>query len=307
MNPQPSKVLKLFGLNASRLQKPSDAMLAQVYFVEDQYILRSRPYEADTPARFEAECNLCGQVAELTGFRFPEYLQCTSGDSFVVDEGYFWTLHQIIPGRPLGSWFELHRIDPSVHREVLNTLHRLHTLTTGTIDEKFIDRRRLIELITPSMDEARSFLSGQVLERLELAFESVKSYCDAYPPEISCFVHGDFHHGNILAQNGRIVGFIDLDWCRAGSFYEDFAFSLMMMLRDYKNWSPEFRWSRYRSILDDYDFNGDAELLNDHLILYALFDCTVFNSSNFENANAFFKYQKQFLESVCLANIPQVA
>jgi len=301
MNQQLSNVLKLFGLEASRLRKPSDAMLAQVYFVEDQYILRSRPYEADTPVRFDTECNLCGQVAELTGYRFPEYLQCASGDRFVVDKGYFWTLHKIIPGHPLGSWFELHRIDPSVHHKVLGSLRRLHTLTTGTIDEKFIDRRRLIDLITPSMDEARSFLSGQALDRLGVAFESVKSYCDAYPPGISCFVHGDFHHGNILAKDQQISGFIDLDWCRAGSFYEDFAFTLMMMMRDYKNWSHEFSWSMYRSILDDYDFKGDAELLNDHLILYALFDCTVFNSSNFENSNAFFKYQKQFLESVCRA------
>jgi aminoglycoside phosphotransferase len=31
------------------------------------------------------------------------------------------------------------------------------------------------------------------------------------------------HHGNILAQNGRIVGFIDLDWCRVSSYYEDLA------------------------------------------------------------------------------------
>jgi len=304
MNSQISAILKSFGLKANQIQKPPDAMLAQVFLVDDHYILRSRPYEKDTPARFNAECGLCSQVAALTGFRFPLYERSAAGDRFVVDQGHFWTLHRIIPGRPLGKWFELHRIEPSVSRRVLNALKQLHLMTMGCFDEKVIDRRRLLDLIAPPMAEARDFLSTPALDRLVPAFDRVKQYCGSYSPETSCFVHGDFHHGNILAQNSRIIGFIDLDWCRVGSFYEDFAFSLMMMLRDYKTWSYEFRRPLYRSILDDYGFEGDTELLNDHLILYALFDCTVFKSSTFENANAFFEYQKQFLEAVCKANTP---
>jgi len=303
MDQRTHKILTLFGLNASRIHKPSDAMLAQVFFVDDHYILRSRPYEEDTPVRFATECELCAHVAGLTGFRFPEYRRCLSGNHFVVDEGYFWTLHPLIPGRPLGRWFELHQIDPSVNRQVLKTLRQLHRMTTGCFDEKSIDRGRLLELIAPAMAEANDFLSVGALDRLRLAFDRVKRYCESYPPEKSCFVHGDFHHGNILVQKGRIVGFIDLDWCRVGSFYEDFAFSLMMMLRDYKNWSPEFQWSTYQSMLDDYDFQGDSVLLSDHLILYALFDCAVFKASCFENATAFFKYQKRFLEAACRAEL----
>ena len=279
-------------------------MLAQVFLVENRFILRSRPYEKDTPARFAAECELCSQVAELTGFRFPAYERSASGDRFVIVQDHFWTLHRIIPGRPLGTWFELHSLEPSVSRRVLNTLKQLHLMTTGCFDEKIIDRKRLLDLVTPSMAGAGDFLSAPALDRLMLAFDRVKKHCSSYSPETSCFVHGDFHHGNILGQNDRIIGFIDLDWCRAGSFYEDFAFSLMMMLRDYKNWSSAFRRPLYRAILDDYGFEGDADLLNDHLILYALFDCTVFKSSTFENATAFFEYQKQFLESVCKANTP---
>jgi len=303
MKPRTSKILKLFNLDASRIQKPSDAMLAQVYLVDDRYVLRSRPYEKETPALFAAECELCEQVAGLTGFRFPKYQRPMTGDCFIVDEGYLWTLHPIIPGRPLGRWFELYKVDPSVNRQVLNTLNKLHKTTTGCFDESIIDRRRLLDLVTPAMADAREFLSARALERLGVAFDRVKRYCESYPPEKSCFVHGDFHHGNILAQKGRIVGFIDLDWCRVGSFYEDFAFSLMMLLRDYKHWSYEFRWSVYRTMLDYYDFDGDVVLLNDHLILYALFDCAVFKSSSFDNAAAFFNYQKQFLEAVCRAEL----
>ena len=302
MSQQAQNILKRFGLDARTINKPPDAMLAQVFLVEDQFILRSRPYEADTPARFAAECELCGQVAELTGFRFPEYERCGRGGRFVVEGGNFWTLHKIIPGRPLGSWFELHRIDPSTTRKVLDTQRQLHAMTRGCFDEKTVDRSRLLELVAPSMVDAHAFLSAPARERLQLALDRVKRYCESYFTEIGCFVHGDFHHGNILAQEGRITGFIDLDWCRVGRFYEDFSFTLMMMMRDYKNWSPAFNRARYDSILDGYGFEGDPEVLNDHLILYALFDCTVFSTSRFENAEAFYLYQKQFFESMCCAD-----
>lgn len=170
---------------------------------------------------------------------------------------------------------------------------------SGCFEEKIADRTRLLDLVSPAMAEAPDFLSRKALERLQTAFARVESYCGSYPSEAGCFVHGDFHHGNILGQNGRIVGFIDLDWCRVGSFYEDLGFSMMMLLRDYESWSHAFRWPLYQEMLDNYGFNGDAVLLNDHLILYALFDCIVFKSAYFEGAKAFFEYQKRFLETVC--------
>ena len=107
MNQRISSILEVFGLNASQIRKPPDAMLAQVYLVEDRYILRSRPFEPTTLARFVAECELCGNVTELTGFRFPKYRQASSGTRYVIEGGNFWTLHKLIPGRPLGSWFKL--------------------------------------------------------------------------------------------------------------------------------------------------------------------------------------------------------
>lgn len=299
MDPSVLNVLQAFGVAATRINKPSDAMLAQVYLIDDRYVLRSRPWEADTPERFAAECDLCAHVGELSGFRFPEYRRAATGRRFFVDQGCFWTLHRIIPGRPLGSWFELHLIDPAVDRQVLQTLRKLHTVTNGCFDERKIDRLRLLGLVSPSMAEARSFLSPPALERLTLAFARVKRYSASFQAETGCFVHGDFHHGNILAENGSVVGFIDLDWCRAGSFYEDVAFTLMMMMRDYRTWSHAFKWSRYHRILADYGFEGDEVLLMDYMILYALFDCTVFRTSGFENASAFFEYQKQFLEAAC--------
>lgn len=296
-----ASILKRFGLNAGRVSKPADAMLAQVYAVEDRYILRSRSFEPSTLERFAAECELCGHVAQLTGFRFPAYRRSASGTRYAIEDNNFWTLHERIPGRPLGSWFELHRIDPSITLKVVHTLRRLHTGTTGCFDEKRIDRTHLLASVNTAHAEALDFLSGNAVDRLNTAVDRVKIYCDAYTPEAVCFVHGDFHHGNILALNDRITGFIDLDWCRIGSPCEDLAFTLMMLLRDYDNWSPAFRWPVYREMLRAYDFQGDTTRLNDFIILYALFDCDVFKHAQFDNARAFFEYQKRFLEGACNA------
>ena len=172
-------------------------------------------------------------------------------------------------------------------------------------DEKRIDRTHLLESVKTAHAEAPDFLSRNALGRLNAAFDRVKRYCESCTPETVCFVHGDFHHGNILAHNDRITGFIDLDWCRVGSPYEDFAFTLMMLLRDYKNWSPEFRWPMYRELLGAYDFQGNTALLNDFIILYALFDCGVFKHAQFVNAQAFFEYQKQYLEKACTAMLAE--
>lgn len=49
-----------------------------------------------------------------------------------------------------------------------------------------------------------------------------------------CFVHGDFHPGNILFVGEKINGLIDTDWCRASVHFEDIAYLIVMMLRDYR-------------------------------------------------------------------------
>jgi aminoglycoside phosphotransferase (APT) family kinase protein len=127
----------------------------------------------------------------------------------------------------------------------------------------------------------------------------MKEFAWSYPASQACFVHGDFHHGNILAQEGEIVGFIDLDWCRVGNALEDLGFTMMMLLRDYETWSPEFRWQRYRELVDAYRFKDDPTILNDYIALYALFDCSIFKSAHFEGATKFYEYQKSFLETLC--------
>jgi aminoglycoside phosphotransferase (APT) family kinase protein len=154
-------------------------------------------------------------------------------------------------------------------------------------------------LIRPVLEDASAFLTAHAVHRLHVSFQRVNGFSGRYPAGEACFVHGDFHHGNIIVERGNVVGFIDLDWCRAGHPLEDLGFTMMMLLRDYDTWSPTFRRQRYDELLSLYRYNSDLSVLNDYIILYALFDCDCFKNAAFKSAEDFHTYQKSFLETLC--------
>lgn len=294
-----TRALEFFGIAPRSVNRPSDAKLAEVYIVDDRYVLRSRPYLHDTQTHYAAERKLLEIVARLTGYAFPQYRSSRDGESFFVDGKSFWTLHRLIPGETLGKWYELHTVPLQVDQQVMCTLRELHKATTGKFDESIVSRTDFLDMIDPALNQASAFLTEDSLQRIHSSFRRVKAYSCVYPSGEACFVHGDFHHGNILVHEGNITGFIDLDWCRVGNLFEDLGFTVMMLLRDYETGSTEFRWQRYHDVLSFYGFNGEASILNDYTALYALFDCHVFRSANFENAMDFYAYQKSFLETLC--------
>lgn len=292
------ELLKTFGLSASGVRKPPDAMLASVYIVDDRWLLRSRDATDDTPRMFEAERERTAAASSLTGCRFPEYLRSRDGEAYVVRDGLFWTVHRLIPGRPLGSWTELHRVPPRADRQVMTALRRLHQSTRGRFAEEKLARAFFVDRIEPQLEEAPSFLPGPAVRALRAAFERVRAFTARYPAAEACFVHGDFHHGNVLTNEGAVSGFIDLDWCRIAHPLEDLGFTVMMLLRDSDTWSPAFRPRRYRELVSLYGPDGDTSCLDDYILLYGLFDCHCFRTARFERAEDFHTYQKMFVRSL---------
>jgi aminoglycoside phosphotransferase (APT) family kinase protein len=298
MNESAQRALNFFGIQARSIKRPLDAKLASVYLIDDRYLLRSRRCLDNTETRFAAERELLEFVASLTVYQFPDYQPSKEGRYFFIDGRSLWTVHQLILGQSLGNWYELHVVPSRVDRQVMAVLRQLHDLTMGRFAETRISRTFFLELLQPVLTEAPLFLTDYSLQRVQSSFRRVKEFSSAYPAKQACFVHGDFHHGNILADKGKVVGFIDLDWCRVGNAFEDLGFMTMMLLRDYKTWSTEFRWQRYHDVLHAYGFNDDASILNDYIALYALFDCGVFKSATFDRAIEFYEYQRAFLETV---------
>jgi len=285
VKPDPvQEILEAFGVHAGSIRKPQDAKLASVYIIDDRHVLRSRRLLPDTPARFAAERVRSETVAARTGYAFPEYRTSRDGNAYVVQGGSFWTLHRLIPGRTLGNWYTLHEVDASVDRQVLGTLRRLHESTTGVLPPEANSRTFLPDRVRPLLAEASSFLGEQAMHRLLASFRRVERFCGQYSESEICFVHGDFHHGNLLVDAGEVVGFIDLDWSRAGHALEDLGFTLMMLQRDYATWSPAANPRRREELLSMYRFQGDLSLLDDYVRLYALFDCEVFKNAAFEAA-----------------------
>jgi aminoglycoside phosphotransferase (APT) family kinase protein len=299
MNEGVERALKFFGIQARSIKKPLAAKLTSVFVVDDRYLLRSRRYLDDTERSFAAERELLPFVRDLTGFEFPRYQPSEDGRYFFVDGPSFWTLHRLIPGQSLGNWYELHCTPPDTDREVMIVLRQLHDSTTGRFAEASISRTFFSELLQPALTQAPAFLTDHSLQTIRSSFQRMKEFAGAYRANQACFVHGDFHHGNVLANNGKIVGFVDLDWCRVGHAFEDLGFTMMMLVRDYRTWSTELRWQRYHELLSHYRFDGDPSILNDYMALYALFDCSVFKSATFEAATKFYEYQKTFLETLC--------
>ena len=66
--------------------------------------------------------------------------------------------------------------------------------------------------------------------------------------------HGDYHSGNLLFADGKMVALIDFDSLRLTSRLEDIAngclqFSLVVKTKDPKNWPPEIHIARAKAFL----------------------------------------------------------
>lgn len=115
-----------------------------------------------------------------------------------------------------------------------------------------------------------------------------------------CFVHGDFHHGNIVVDDQRnIIGLIDCDWCRVGHPFEDLGYLVMMCLRKYD--SPKFHLDRghLAQLLGWYGLQeSEYSKLFEYLILCALYDVDVLSDVG-EEAQGYLRYQIHLLGELC--------
>lgn len=290
-------VAALFGLHPQTVHRPENAKLTSVFVLDELYILRGRPYLADTVSQFKREVALLEAVRPLIDLQVPTYHLAADGHYYALAHDTLWTMHSRLPGRTLGDWFELHLVDPSTHQRVMLSLAAIHRATRGHIPEHLIQRAYLPALVHPHLALLQSLLPPQVRQEVEHSLDRVVAHSSSLLTRETCFVHGDFHHGNLLADNSRApVATIDLNWCRGGSAYEDLGYTLMMLLRDYSRFSPKFRGDLFQRLLLAYGEPAiDPKILGDYLVLAAAFDCGVFSGGNFPEARRFLAYQVEFL------------
>ena len=299
-------VLKQFGLSG-KLKRPQNASLTEVFFVEDKFILRARALNDSVIENFNYEQKVLSIVSPIfeinLQINFPCPILSTAGEKFVIYQNRFWTVYPRINGTILGNWYEIDLATNETNDFLLRELRKLHYKSRNVASGSLIRRNFLLDTLAPLLPVCASLLSSQASQRLNEAFNSTKKFYSSYPDTESVFVHGDYHHGNVLVNSDmQIIALLDLDWCRFGHRIDDLAFSVMMFLRTQKRSPSDISWNEILLSLNTYDANistGELDQIKDCIILYGALDLAMFSQAYSERAQFWAKYQLPFLESLC--------
>ncbi len=257
---------------AAAAARPPHAAIARVWQV-GRWILRARANEAGTVERLQHEARLVDAARGLVPWPLPDLLAANDGRRFVLADDAVWTLHLALPGRMIRAWQELHRAPPAERDRLLHLLRRLHDATRGRLDAP--DPLWLVRDVTVRLARVRGRLPLGAVLAVEAALERVARAAASAAPRDLAFVHGDFHGGNVLADDdGRVCGLVDLDWCRIARPLEDLAYTAMMLARATPAVPPV---DALLQVAGTYglDPSKHGEFL-DCAVLYALFDVDLF-------------------------------
>lgn len=82
-------------------------------------------------------------------------------------------------------------------------------------------------------------------------------------------IHGDYHGGNLLFNNGRLVAVIDLEFAGDGCFLEDLAYAMSNLCIRTSN-NPERLTTRTNILLDNYQLYRTLSYREEEALYYAV-------------------------------------
>lgn len=293
------EVAQLFGVECKSINKAEEAVLAEVYLLDNRLILRGRTLNTDTQKNFAREQSLIKMVKSRVNLQFPNPQKALSGKNFVMAHNYFWTLYPKIEGRVICTWYDLKRVDEVSTKTLFLALKNLHEQTRGIFKD---GRGNFLKDVQKRFERVKNLLSKDIVQWVEKTISRVSEIDNGLNPREKCFVHGDFHFGNVLFdEESRVIGALDTDWCRVGSHLEDLAYTVMMLMKFYDSEKFCFNQERFSKLKRWYGLEPKEERnFGDYLILYALFDVDVFNNvQGLQKKEYYFNYQKSVLEDFC--------
>lgn len=296
------EIAEQFGIGVSKFRQVEHAVLSQVYIVDEKYILRSRVFRPGILDRFKNEQNLLKVIRGLTPIKFPELIQTRTGVNYIINGDLLWTMYPLIEGDIWCSWWELEKLTDEQTRMIFVALSDLHTRTTGKLGVIDINvQYDFIEDIQEWLPGSGDIIESYEYKRLHQAIRAVKDFRTRLKEEDLCFIHGDCHPGNIVCRENKIVGFLDTDWARKGSYIEDLAYTLMTFMRNYRH-PFKFREEIYRKFLTWYGLKEkNIKILNEHIILYVFYDFHLFHGAErVPDKDKMFKFQREFLKDICM-------
>jgi homoserine kinase type II len=215
------RVLAAFGLQPDAILAIGDGNVNDSWDVRAssmRWILR-RYSTARLPAGIPFEHAVLQQLA-MAGWPVPVPFAAPDGTTLVKVGGRFHALFPFLPGARLD--------DPVLHGSILGRLHmatRQLTLTARPTWPTLADYARrpfpeaLAAFAPADPDAAAAILRHHGLVARELAAIGT---ADA----VTLPVHGDFHTGNLLFQDGALSGILDFDFARLDLRVADIAIAL---------------------------------------------------------------------------------
>lgn len=290
------EIAQEFGIEFGSYSRPAENALAQVYILDNKFVLRGRNLNNNTLLRYKKELILLKKAGKLIPFMLPEPMDSKNGDKLVISDNLLWTMYPVIKGDIVCSWQDVQKASEEQTKELLVTLRKIHDFTMGKFSKSEVSNLFREEMET-AFSDVKVDIPKNIIKRVSDSINLVINHKSGL--DKLCFVHGDFHHGNMIVDGGKIVGFIDLDWCRVGNPLEDLAFTAMMLLRDYKK-GFKFDEAYLDKILVWYGLDpGLKKLFLEYFILYAMFDVYVFKHASMDNHEFYYKYQLRFLKHIC--------
>jgi aminoglycoside phosphotransferase len=295
-----TNILNFFGISARNIVKQPQAALSDVYIIDDVFVLRSRSLRGNYLKKLENECQLTKLVANKCGLKVPQYMSGENNLKIFIDNNIGWTLYNMINGKTLCTWYNLYLLSAKNIDEMLKALKMLHSQTKGAVlDDSISFRQNISEICCEILAKTDHFLLTGTINKIKESIRLVERYNMALLPTEKCILHGDYHPGNILFNNSKIVGMIDTENICYGSPLEDLGFTIMMFMRNFQK-EFEFDVRRYEYLKKCYN-NTIAEnaILASFVLLFALFDLDTFeNSASESGLRKYSKYQRSMVSKI---------
>jgi len=289
-----------FSLEASTFAQAPNSILSQTYILDDRYILRSRKLMPDTVEKLERETVLISAARPLTEVQFPELLRSRDGSLYIIRGNLLWTAYPLIEGDVLCSWWNLELLNDEARENLYFTLKELHTKTTARLPEipwnsDFLnDVKRWLAAIPP-----RS-LNQKQRNRLEEAVARVERFEKNLLEHELCFIHGDYHPGNIVFKDNKVIGLIDVDWSRKGYYMEDLSYTLMTLMRDFRQKDFEFDEKKFNGALMSYGLEKEKmPIFIEYMFLAVFYDFFLYKTlQEVQHMTHLAPFQLSFLDAL---------
>ncbi len=295
-------IAKAFDITFQKVEQPEHAFLDTVFILNETYVLKGRQRTDAQREQIYRENVLLLAIKDKVPFALPLPLSTKDGHPFLDLADTYWTLARHIPGRVLGKWQSITDATDAETKSVFTALRLLHEKTKNLGLHEHINLTMFTNERRAELVEVRHLVSPHALSRIALAIDRVEQARLKLSPEDLCFVHGDFHHGNVIVNDrGNIIGLIDFDFCRIGHPYEDLGLTVSASMNDYRLPAFIFKEEDFRRLVGWYGISKkDHSQFTEYFLMAALFAVwDFFLHEGIKNRDFFLTYHLSMLSDLC--------